>query len=681
MLTRNNASFWWDLRGNHDCFNVCGWDSPSNHFVNYSATRSPGFAFEYEPGAGAPPFLFLGIDGCPECGLARPYNFFGIIDGGDLAAIKHSLTAHSSRIVSKRHEYAKEIRNVFAFSHYPLSFTMTFPHAADATQTTSASIFSQIGSFMCGHLHKFRGRSLSTMYARRATGILELELGDLKVNGMVRIVVVDGSDVVFADFSLHEHLPAGSVSLTSPLPKYAEIPEEQVHTPLALVLRPRDARYAINMTAKSEQSSNSDLRREVQILVFSAQTAAPQVDLSVVLSLDGGAPFANATYAGRRVWRAELPEALAVGEHELLATVFDHRTGNAARAVSHFVSKSFGRRHDKGVDPDAVLPLNAGLGELIIGQDFVSLSYSMFIAGIFLLQVALLLPKLATTTVYGRNGQLRYARYVSATCHRLRYLDAYSSGCTICAGERQDRSLTGMLLGAVWRTITWFLAVQLADIEFFLRAMLLRLCELARLRQIWYPVQLSIHVLLHAPMLVGRLVGGTESEVVRLHVYGMYVEHTATAAVRFVALGDAWFLAFTQVWTLFVPLLVFISFSCVPPRWMYGGDNPRRLRPLHVRPGVLAIAAAAVCHHLYNFAMIGVFYDWQMVVCSPLGWLQLLLLFTLVQSVAHGKALLTREVPTHAPAARHDECALERVADKPSVPRRQRLQDRVSDES
>lgn len=39
------ASFWFDQRGNHDCFDVAGFDHESNHYKVYSSVKEEGYAF------------------------------------------------------------------------------------------------------------------------------------------------------------------------------------------------------------------------------------------------------------------------------------------------------------------------------------------------------------------------------------------------------------------------------------------------------------------------------------------------------------------------------------------------------------------------------------------------------------------------------------------------------------
>jgi len=61
ILNKNNGTFLWDLRGNHDCFMVPEWNSEYNYFKNYSRTKTRGFSFNYETSFGT--YNFVGLDG------------------------------------------------------------------------------------------------------------------------------------------------------------------------------------------------------------------------------------------------------------------------------------------------------------------------------------------------------------------------------------------------------------------------------------------------------------------------------------------------------------------------------------------------------------------------------------------------------------------------------------------
>ncbi|KAG0210465.1 Transmembrane protein 62 [Mortierella sp. GBA30] len=138
VLTKRNGTFWHDLRGNHDCFNVPDWDSKENMFAGMSASKTPGFMFDVNTDYGK--YGFIGIDACPKPGPARPYNFFGLFETPDMDNLSQQLA------LSK------------------------------------------------GNNHTF--------VSYQPTHFLELEVGDMKQNGLYRIMVVDHDMISFTDVSM-----------------------------------------------------------------------------------------------------------------------------------------------------------------------------------------------------------------------------------------------------------------------------------------------------------------------------------------------------------------------------------------------------------------------------------------------------------------------------------------------
>lgn len=57
----NLGAFWWDQRGNHDCWNTPSFLSVKNMFKDYSMTKEKGFAFDIKKSFGT--YSFVAIDG------------------------------------------------------------------------------------------------------------------------------------------------------------------------------------------------------------------------------------------------------------------------------------------------------------------------------------------------------------------------------------------------------------------------------------------------------------------------------------------------------------------------------------------------------------------------------------------------------------------------------------------
>lgn len=103
--------------------------------------------------------------------------------------------------------------HTFVLNHYPIS-TMVFSKSSRGT--TFVELSRRFTLFLNGHLHNLIvGNVLlivasmvidaiwlglgDELYARHPTGFLELEVGDVKENGIVRILVVDHDTISFRD--------------------------------------------------------------------------------------------------------------------------------------------------------------------------------------------------------------------------------------------------------------------------------------------------------------------------------------------------------------------------------------------------------------------------------------------------------------------------------------------------
>ncbi|KAI8927600.1 hypothetical protein BC831DRAFT_497685 [Entophlyctis helioformis] len=221
VLRRQQGRFWWDQRGNHDCFNIPSFASSQNMFVELSAVKAEGYAFHLRKPFGV--YSFIAVDACPEAGATRPINFFGYLDTKDMDFLASSLIAGKNL----HHNHT------FVMSHYPTA-TMLFGHTSD--ELTFPMLSSHISLWLCGHLHKLAGGLGETMYAYQRT-FLELELGDLKSHGMYRIVVVDHDLVSFRD-----------------------------RPPIVLVTNPKDGRYIMPGREPTDLIRNSP---SIRVLVWS----------------------------------------------------------------------------------------------------------------------------------------------------------------------------------------------------------------------------------------------------------------------------------------------------------------------------------------------------------------------------------------------------------------------------
>lgn len=236
VLDRQKGRFWWDIRGNHDCFNVPAFNHSENYFRILSASKnSDGFAFELKKTFGT--YSFIALDACPQnIGPSKPLNFFGILDSKDMnffaSALNHSIT-HSHN-------------HTFAMTHYPTA-TILLGRTKEGVDFWDMS--HHVSLWLSGHLHKLAGGLGETMYAYQRDSLMELELGDMKTHGLFRIIVVDNDLISFRDVPLHSDtgLPILERSEGSGLPLLDRLKGEKNISipPIVLVTNPKDARFII----------------------------------------------------------------------------------------------------------------------------------------------------------------------------------------------------------------------------------------------------------------------------------------------------------------------------------------------------------------------------------------------------------------------------------------------------
>ncbi|ORX82543.1 Metallo-dependent phosphatase [Anaeromyces robustus] len=181
LRTKDNKTFWFDLRGNHDSFNTPYFDHERNLYKNYSRTQAESFHISYETDFGS--YTFNSLDATPKHGPPSPYNLFGTVDKermDKLASIYDFAKANNHK-------------HIFTFSHYPIT-TAKFSKTSDGRSFNTLS--KQTSLYLSGHLHDLL--SNSTLYSQHKY-LTELELKDLKLHGVYRIIAVDHDSISFTD--------------------------------------------------------------------------------------------------------------------------------------------------------------------------------------------------------------------------------------------------------------------------------------------------------------------------------------------------------------------------------------------------------------------------------------------------------------------------------------------------
>ncbi|KNE58198.1 hypothetical protein AMAG_05010 [Allomyces macrogynus ATCC 38327] len=632
-LTERGDQFWWDLRGNHDCFNLPAWDAPNNHFATLSRAKTSGFAYLLDKGFGT--YHFIGLDGCPNRGPSRPFNFFGVYDRDDVDFLESALAAHS------------RANHTFLLGHYPLSTTLQVPASSGRTL---AALTRHVSLYLCGHLHRFKWGVAQVMYAHKPSGMLELELGDVKSHGMFRIVVVDDDVVAFADAAMNAvHIADDDdVNQVDADPtNWPVVPQP----PVVVVTYPKDGRYLIPRHEPA-LSRVLDPARPIRWFAF-ADTRDPQRDLEWTVELDGRAlvgvtPQWISTVHGRHLWTCDWADAAAA-----LAPRVAHHLRLTARDVRTGLSSTTDVRFRTSGDPVA---MDGGLGELVIATDLPPVIQATFWAGYVVASGLLLVPKLFVLVLDCVGGPAAYLRWRSAWSRRLVAMDEVSM-------------TRGYDLGRIRQA--WH------DADFAVRAIWLRFCEVARVRALWYPMAASVAALVALPMLVGHLVfdapdpsasdatqAATASDswsarwtLDAFYVYGAWVHDT------WHPIADTWVYAMFTIWNVVVPFNGYVS-TYVAPHLLYSRHNPRRARPIHLWRSVRAGVAALAVYHVYNLGMMATFYGGVAVVASPLAWIMALYAVTLWRLMTRRIALDPGPVGEHdrVDSAEHDGVEMEDAA-------------------
>eukprot|EP01138_Halocafeteria_seosinensis_P008163 gb/GECG01008343.1/.p1 GENE.gb/GECG01008343.1/~~gb/GECG01008343.1/.p1 ORF type:complete len:767 (+),score=46.19 gb/GECG01008343.1/:1-2301(+) len=194
----------YDIRGNHDAFNVPSWDNDhKNYFKQYSSradSRERHYRFDYKDDYGYV-HSFVFIDAVIEPAPTR--HFFGELKQADLDTMEELLdkapVPHTKTVVS----------------HYPYNSIHSY-HTSTAGRSLE-DILEHYGvmSMLSGHLHHLS--FIPPMYARHPAGTLELELGDFKWNSIFRIAAFDRGNFAFKDVTLNSFLARPTVLVTSPV--------------------------------------------------------------------------------------------------------------------------------------------------------------------------------------------------------------------------------------------------------------------------------------------------------------------------------------------------------------------------------------------------------------------------------------------------------------------------------
>lgn len=233
----NGQTKWFDIRGNHDNFNVYRPEDPATLYRQYSIMgRQHSRNYMGNVTKGNKLYTFIGVDEVQTPGLKIPFNFIGIVKDKDLSELKHFK------------QTAKDMKSEFTtwFAHYPTS-SIASPNEG------LRNIID--GPYLCGHYHTI-GNLVTQMHATQQPGYAEVELGDWKHNRRIRLASVDHQLFNFVDFGFGDF-------------------------PVALMTNPKKPQYLMPKYEPVDRIINST---HIRILAFSNASTIESVEISI----DGG---------------------------------------------------------------------------------------------------------------------------------------------------------------------------------------------------------------------------------------------------------------------------------------------------------------------------------------------------------------------------------------------------------
>lgn len=248
---KRNPTKLFDIRGNHDNFNVYRPGDPKNLYRQYSIMgKKHSRNYMDTVKKGDKTYSFIAVDEVQTPGV-KMFNFIGVVKEEDISELK------KFKQIAKD-EYNSEY-NIW-FAHYPTS-SLVSPREG------LRNIID--GPYLCGHYHTI-GNLVTQMHSTQQPGYAEVELGDWKHNRRVRLAAVDHQLFNFVDFGFREF-------------------------PVALMTNPKKPEY---LMPKFEPIDRIGKSTHIRVLAF---TNATKID-SVKISIDGGAQIALTRSSEGPLW-------------------------------------------------------------------------------------------------------------------------------------------------------------------------------------------------------------------------------------------------------------------------------------------------------------------------------------------------------------------------------------------
>ncbi|KAI9011961.1 Metallo-dependent phosphatase-like protein [Phycomyces nitens] len=355
---------WYDMRGNHDCFDSPSWKSQANLYRTHgqsslSIANGEG-VYGWEERLEYGRYKFIAIDACPKKGPSRPLNFFGYLTSKAMDQLAN-------------HVLADSYNHTFLFSHYPTT-TMVFG-LGDVLQAYHPTIQS-----------------------------LELELGDLKEHGLYRIVAIDHDLISFVDTPLPPAIMNSRPERLIPLANTTVLwPHAVDIAPVVLITNPKEARFSIPTKEPLEQIQKST---HLRFLVFSASDPS---QLKVSIWINNSKHTHPAVFVGK----PETPLWVAKWDPSMLDPKKLHTIRVEVSTLDMLGSSSIEFRLD-----NQRTKVNGGTGEWIIATHMTSTVSLQLIASFILTSIIASMDYHAVLLVYACPLTRPSSPYQSQFTHR-----------------------------------------------------------------------------------------------------------------------------------------------------------------------------------------------------------------------------------------------------------------------
>ncbi|KAJ3072461.1 Transmembrane protein 62 [Podochytrium sp. JEL0797] len=558
---RNGGEFYFDQRGNHDCFNI-GVPFEESEYATMSASKHEGYTHHHHKPFGT--YSFTALDACPTAGMSRPVNFFGTLDSNDMNQLASVIDA------------TQELHgnHTFISTHYPTS-TMVLGRASDGRSFGDLS--KGVSMWVSGHLHKLIGGVIMYGY-HSSSDLLELQLGDMKDNAVWRLVAVDNDFISVTDEILAlPSVPAPvewdikDAKPPFPMPGYNRHPRP----PVILVTVPRDARFA---TPTHEPIKRILTSTHIRVLIygFSGEEGpdAGVIDArNVTFKIDGvkvpepveykgsGAAWSDIQNLEESVNRVPLyvskwdPRVYNDGrDHWLEVEAIDSAGRTAVKKIAFRVDGERARSHG----------MESGIGGYVIAANFEMLIKGLFVFAHLFISLLIHISKFTFDTLIASNRLPAFRAKLTKQIHQTTSLLAHShlfhftsvtnspllatleSGSTTRPRARIE-STWGLVKTHLHRTsLLWTL----------------RSFNFASSPRLFYPTWIYLNYIIIGPWFIGNLVPSAHEmgrRVGLVYVYGVWFED------GWVPILDTWYLALWEHTTFVFPMVLILMWNAPVP--------------------------------------------------------------------------------------------------------------------